>query len=73
MKNMRVFRYLGSMLSKDGTLDVEVREKEQQGKNAAGSLKTVNKNREVIMDVKRSLQDSILIPTLMHVMYGSEA
>ena len=70
MENVRVFKYLGSVMSKDGSLEEEVRERVQQGRKVAGSLKAVIKNREVSMDVKRSLHDSIVIPTLT---YGSEA
>ena len=70
MENVRVFKYLGSVLSKDGSLEEEVRERVQQGRKVAGSLKAVIRNRAVSMDVKRSLHDSIVVPTLT---YGSEA
>ena len=53
-------------MSKDGSLEDEVRERVQQGRKVAGSLKAVIKNREVNMDVKRSLHDSIVIPTLTY-------
>ncbi|WP_435362543.1 hypothetical protein, partial [Klebsiella pneumoniae] len=70
MEIVRMFKYLGSLMSKDGSLEDEVRERVQQGRKVAGSLRAVLRNREVSMDVKRSLHDSIVIPTLT---YGSEA
>ena len=69
MENVKVFKYLGSVMSKDGSLGEEVLGRVQQGRRVVGSLKAVMRNREVSMEVKKSLCDSIVVPTLT---YGSE-
>ena len=70
MEIVNSFKYLGSVLSKDGTMDEEVRERVQQGRRVVGALKAVTGSRVVSMEVKKSLHDSVVIPTLT---YGSEA
>ncbi len=70
MENVRLFRYLGSVMSKDESLDDEVRERVQQGRRVVGTLKAVTRNRATNIEVKKTLHDSVVIPTLM---YGSEA
>ena len=69
MENVRSFKYLGSVMSKDGSIEDDVQEKVQQGKRTAGTLRAVTRNRSVSMEVKRSLHGSVLIPSMT---YGSE-
>ncbi len=57
-------------MSKDGSLDDEVGERVQQGRRAVGMLKAATRNRAMSMEVKKTLHDSVVIPTLT---YGSEA
>ncbi len=47
----------------------EIREPVMKGRSVVGSLSGAMKERNVSMDVKRGLRNSILIPTLT---YGSE-
>ncbi len=68
--NVSSFKYLGSVMSKAGGLEDEMQERVQQGKRVAGTLKTVTRNRVMSMEVKKTLHDSVVIPTLT---YGSEA
>ena len=69
MENVSSFKYLGSVMSKDGSIEDEVGERVQQGRRVVGTLKAVTRNRMVSMEAKKSLHDSVLIPTLT---YGSE-
>ncbi len=48
----------------------EVRERTVKGRSVIGSLGRVMKGRNVSMEVKRGLRNSVLLPTLT---YGSEA
>ncbi|MCP4337615.1 MAG: reverse transcriptase family protein, partial [Desulfobulbaceae bacterium] len=70
MANVSSFKYLGSVMSKDGGLEDEMQERVQQGKRVVGTLKSVTRNRAMSMEVKKTLHDSVVIPTLT---YGSEA
>ncbi len=63
------FKYVGTVLSKHGEMEGEVRERAVKGRSVIGSLARVMKGRSVSMEVKRCLRNSILLPTLT---YGSE-
>ncbi len=54
---------------KHGGMEGEIRERVMKGRSVVGSLTGVMKGRNVSMDVKRGLRNSILLPTLT---YGSE-
>ncbi len=62
-------KYLGTLLCKHGVMEGEIREQVMKGISVVGSLAVVMKGRNVSMDVKRGLRNSILLPTLT---YGSE-
>ncbi len=51
------------------TMEGEIRERMMKGRSVVDSLTGVMKGRNVSMDVKRGLRNSILLPTLT---YGSE-
>ncbi len=68
MEVVKEFKYLGTVLSKLGEME-EVRERAVKGKNIIGYLARVMKRRNVSMEVKRGLRNSIFLLTLM---YGSE-
>ncbi len=70
MWRVRLFKYLGSVMSKDGGMEDEMQERVQQGKRVVGRLKAVTRNRAMRMELKKTLHDSVVIPTLT---YGSEA
>ncbi len=66
MENVRSFKYLGGVMSKVGSLDNKVRERIQQGRRVVGKLKAVRRNKAMSMEVKRTLHDSVVIPTLTY-------
>ncbi len=63
------FKYLGTVLCKHGGMEEAIRERVMKGRSVVGSLTGVMKGRNVSMDVKRGLRNSILLPILT---YGSE-
>ncbi len=66
---VKEFRYLETEFSKHGEMEGELRERAVKGKSIIRSLARVMRGRNVSMEVKRDLRNSILLPTLM---YGSE-
>ena len=69
LEEVKEFKYLGSVISKDGTMDGEIKERTLQGRKAIGELGSVVRGRSMSMGVKRDLRNSIVLPTLT---YGSE-
>ncbi len=69
MEVMKEFKYLGTVLSKHGEMEGEIRKSVVKGRSVIGSLARVMKGRSVSMEVKRGLRNSILLPTLT---YGSK-
>ncbi len=57
------------MLCKHEGMEGEIRERVMKGRSVVGLLAGVMKRRNVSMDVKRGLRNSILLPALT---YGSE-
>ncbi len=66
---MSEFKYLGAVLCRHGGMEGEIRERVMSGRSVVGLLTGVMKGRNVSMDVKRGLSNSILLPSLT---YGSE-
>ncbi len=64
MEEVSEFKYLGTVLCKHGLMEGEIREQVMKGWSVVGSLAGVMKGRNVSMDVKRGLRNSILLPTL---------
>ncbi len=69
MEEVKEFQNLGTALCKYGDMDGKTRERAVKVRNAIGSIARVMKGRNVSMEVKRGLRNSIFLPTLM---YGSE-
>ncbi len=69
MEEVSKFKHLGTVLCKHGGMEGEIRERVMKGRSVVGSLTGVMKGRNVLMDMKRGLRNSILLPTLT---YGSE-
>ncbi len=61
MEEVSEFKYL---LCKDGGMEGEIRERVMRGRSIVGSLAGVIKGRNVCMDVKRGLRNSIVLATL---------
>ncbi len=66
---MELLLYLGTVLCKHGGMKGEIRERVLKGRSVVGSLAGIMKGRNVSMDMKRGLRNSVLLPTLT---YGSE-
>ncbi len=62
---------MGTVVWKHGEMDREIRQRERavKGRSVIGSFTKVMKGRNVSMEVKRGLRDSILLPVFI---YGSE-
>ncbi len=63
MKEVSEFKYFGTVLHKHG-VEGEIKEQVMKGRSVVGSLAGVMKGRNVSMDMKRGLRNSILLPTL---------
>ncbi len=63
MEEVSEFKYLGIVLCKHGRMEGEIRERVMKFRSVVGSLTGVMKGRNVSMDVKRGLRNSILLPT----------
>ncbi len=59
---------MGTELCKHGGMEGEIRERVMKGRSVVGLLTGVMKGRNVSMDVKRGLRNSILLPTLTYVL-----
>ncbi len=64
MEEVSEVKYLGTALCKHGGMEGEKRERVMKGRSVVGSLTGIMKGRNVSMGVKRSLRNSILLPTL---------
>ncbi len=64
MEEVSECKYLGTVLCKHGGMEGEIRERVMKG--VVGSFAGVMKGRNVSMSVKRSLRNSILLPTLTY-------
>ncbi len=64
MEEVNEFKYLGRVLCKHGRMERKIRERVMKGRSIVGSLAGVMKGRNVSMDAKRGLRNSILLPTL---------
>ena len=71
LEEVEEFKYLGSVMSKYGGMNEEIRERGVKGRQAMRTLSAipVMNNRKVSMEVKKGLRDSIVLPNLT---YGSE-
>ncbi len=63
MEEVSELKYFGTVLCKHGGMEGEIRERVMKGRSVMGSLTGVMKGRNVSMDVKRGLRNSILLPT----------
>ncbi len=63
---MSLNTYLGTVLCKHSGMEGEIRERVMKGRSVLGLLTGVMKGRNVSIDVKRGLRNSILLPTLTY-------
>ena len=69
MEEVNEFKYLGTILCKHSEMEGEIRERVLKGCSVIGSLARIMRGRNVPMEVKQGLRNSIFLPTLT---YGSE-
>ena len=63
-------KYLGSVIAANGGVEADVCQRVNEGCKVLGALKGVMKNRGLGMNVKKTLYEKVVVPT---VMYGSES
>ncbi len=64
MEEVIEFKYLGSVMCKNGGMEGETRERPLQGRRVVGSLGRILKGRSVTVGVKRDLRNTVIVPTL---------
>ena len=69
LEEVNEFKYLGTVLCKHGSMEGEIKERAVRGRQVVGSLSRIMRGRNVSVDVKKGLRDSIVLPTLT---YGCE-
>ncbi len=69
MEEVEKFKYLGSVLCRNGSTEREKRESPLQGRKMVGSLGHIMKETSVSMGAEEGLCDGIIIPTIT---YASE-
>ena len=70
LEEVESFKYLGSVISKGGGVSEDVSQRVNAGAAAYGAMKSIWREKEVGMRVKKGLYESIIVPT---VMYGGES
>ena len=70
LEEVNEFKYLGTVLCKHGSMEGEIKERAVKGRQVVGSLSRIMRGRNVSVDVKKGLRDSIVLPTLT---YGCES
>ena len=63
------FKYLGSMLSKNGLCKSEIDNRVLKGRSVSGAIKKLLNQRHLSIQCARALHEGILVPTLL---YGNE-
>jgi transcription termination factor 2 len=70
LKNVDTFKYLGSTISSDGTLDKEIAARIQKASQALGRLRTkVLQHKDIRLSTKLKVYNAIVLPSLL---YGCE-
>ena len=69
LEEVDCFRYLGSKVSVDGSVEVEVKSRINEAGKVLGGMKRVFRCRSLGMNVKRKLYEGVAVPTAL---YGSE-
>merc|ERR1712082_140035 len=60
------FKYLGSMVTENGTMSREVQSRAIEAGKAMGGLNKIFQNREMGMEAKRGLYESVIVPTALY-------
>ncbi len=66
MEKVNEFKYLGTILCKHGSMEGEIRGRTVKGRQVMGALERVMKERNVSMEAKRGIRNSIILPALSY-------
>ncbi len=66
MEEVSEFKYLRTILCKNGSMEGEIRERTVKDRQVTGALKIVMKGRSVSMGVKKGIRNSVILPTLSY-------
>lgn len=69
LEEVESFRYLGSHVSVDGRIDVEVKHRTNEVCKVLGGMNQVFRNRALGMNAKKRLYEGVVVPTAL---YGAE-
>ena len=69
LKHISEFKYLGYVLNESGTDEAEYSRKVVSGRRVAGAIRFLVNAKSLQLECARVLQESLLVPVLMH---GSE-
>ena len=64
MEEVKEYKYLGTVFYKHGEMERERRERAVKGRCVIESLARIIRGRNVSMEIRRGLRNSILMPTL---------
>ena len=70
LEEVESFRYLGGEIYRSAKMSVEVEQRTKEGMATFGAMKSIWRVKEVGMNAKKTLYESIIVPT---VLYGGEA
>ena len=66
LEEVESFRYLGSQVARNGEIEEEVKFRVGEAGKAMGGMKKIWKTRELGMEVKRGLYESVIVPTALY-------
>ena len=66
MEEIDTFRYLGVDFASNGIMGAELSHRSMEVRKCAGVLKSVLKNRNVLMETKRGMYEGIVVPTALY-------
>ncbi len=69
MEEVNELKYLGTILCRHGSMERKIRERTVKGRQVMGGLERVMKGRNLSMEVKWGIRNSVILPTLS---YSSE-
>ncbi len=68
MEEVNEFKYLGTILRKHGSMEGEIKERTVKGRQVMGALERVMKGRNVSMEVKWGIRNSVILPILSYAL-----
>ncbi len=66
MEEVSEIKYLGTILCKHGRMERVIRGRTVKGRQVMGVLERVMKGRNVIMELKKGIRNSVILPTLSY-------